>query len=437
MHEHTYIPEQLGNLKGNMEGLAASIGDRSLLASIPLLRKTGGRDIYAQHSLEDLYTNEKHTNHSTEYLDFDNDYILSEEDKEALNFITHSYDYAVVVDIADILLTVHFLQPHVKDGWVFDSVIDAYAYIANVDNSFTSVVTNFQSRELSEQNGAFDSKNQRTWTGILGGRCVKRQMVFVPFNVWGCHWCLLVVNKARKEIQILNSLAEIPQFRNQKMEKTLVANLQACIEYAAEDGFITHADYVNITQWRTEYYTNIPQQKDCNSCGIYVLKYMLEWNGVEMRHNFTKDQMDIFRRKICCRLLHSECNKSRRTSYKDPITKQQYLAENPTYGQDGPGIGLEDDIYMINAENGSRGNKIHSTPAKNLTSTESIKKDQAKPTLGQKKRGRPRKDGHNTKEAAGKQVTQKGLKTSTVHVRGENQRACNPSQYMLSPYKQK
>jgi hypothetical protein len=25
-----------------------------------------------------------------------------------------------------------------------------------------------------------------------------------------------------------------------------------------------------------------------NSCGVYVLKYMLEWNGVQMRNNFTQ-----------------------------------------------------------------------------------------------------------------------------------------------------
>ena len=53
---------------------------------------------------------------------FDNDYILSEEDNEALHFIMHSYEYAIVVDIVDILLTVKFLKPHVNDGWLYDNV---------------------------------------------------------------------------------------------------------------------------------------------------------------------------------------------------------------------------------------------------------------------------------------------------------------------------
>ncbi|PVH35467.1 hypothetical protein PAHAL_7G192700 [Panicum hallii] len=110
---------------------------------------------------------------------FTDDYILTEEDKEALDFITHSYQYAVVVDIAGILLTVKFLQPHVKDGWLLDAVIDAYAYIANVEDSFTSVITTTQSQDLSEDRGDFDPKQERTWICRIGHRCATRQMVCI------------------------------------------------------------------------------------------------------------------------------------------------------------------------------------------------------------------------------------------------------------------
>ncbi|KAF8670923.1 hypothetical protein HU200_050190 [Digitaria exilis] len=234
----------------------------SLLASKPLLRKTGGRDIYSQQSLQYLYTNDKHINISTEYLGFDNDYTLTDEDKETLHFIEHSYEFATVVDIADITLTVEFLKPHVTDGWLYDSVIDAYAYIANMENSFTSVITTFQSRELAEQHGEFDPKKEGKWIGRIGQRCANRLMLFVPFNVWGCHWCLLVVNNQRKEIQILNSLANVPQLRDEKMETVLVKNLQACVNYAAEEGFMPPVEDFDLTKWSKQYYTNIPQQND-------------------------------------------------------------------------------------------------------------------------------------------------------------------------------
>jgi hypothetical protein len=63
---HTGMPEPT-TIPGNIEDLS-STGDKSLLASKPLLRKTGGRDIYAQHSLQYLYTNDKHINESIEFF---------------------------------------------------------------------------------------------------------------------------------------------------------------------------------------------------------------------------------------------------------------------------------------------------------------------------------------------------------------------------------
>jgi len=87
-------------------------------------------------------------------------------------------------------------------------------------------------------------------------------MVFIPFNVWGCHWCLLVVNNTKKEIQILNSLAGVPHFRDEKKEITMVKNIQACIEAAVEAGFLTPTESIDLTAWERVPYTNIPQQND-------------------------------------------------------------------------------------------------------------------------------------------------------------------------------
>lgn len=145
---------------------------------------------------------------------------------------------------------------HIKADISFQhvQVIDAYAYIANVENEYRSVITTCQSRELSGDNGEFDPKKEKKWVGNIGQRCVTRQLVctiqsyyrfqhyilesmltlwtklqiqfqvFVPFLSWGCHWSLLVLNKRRKEVQILNSLASVRQFRNEEMETTLVTS---------------------------------------------------------------------------------------------------------------------------------------------------------------------------------------------------------------------
>jgi hypothetical protein len=53
---------------------------------------------------------------------FDDDYILSQDDKEALGFIRHSYASTTVVDIDNIPLTVEQLKPHISNGWLFGDV---------------------------------------------------------------------------------------------------------------------------------------------------------------------------------------------------------------------------------------------------------------------------------------------------------------------------
>jgi len=59
--------------------------------------------------------------------------------------------------------------------------------------------------------------------------------------------------------------------------------------------------------------------------------------------------------------------------------------------------------------------------------------DQAKPSKGQKKRGRPRKDGHNTK-ATTTNGTNKSEMSTVAGDPGANKRISNPSQYRKSPY---
>lgn len=70
-------------------------------------------------------------------------------------------------------------------------VIDAYAYIANVEKEYTSVITTFQSCELSEQHGEFDPKKERSWIGRVGQRCATRQMVCITPSSVSIHCFVL------------------------------------------------------------------------------------------------------------------------------------------------------------------------------------------------------------------------------------------------------
>nr|XP_045086472.1 uncharacterized protein LOC123494609 [Aegilops tauschii subsp. strangulata] len=65
------------------------------------------------------------------------------------------------------------------------------------------------------------------------------------------------------------------------------------------------------------------------SCGAYTLKYMLTWDGDKITEDFTQAEIHIFSWKICSSLLHLDCNKLRKKSYKNPITKDEYEASIP------------------------------------------------------------------------------------------------------------
>lgn len=108
-------------------------------------------------------------------------------------------------------------------------------------------------------------------------------------NVHRMHWLLLVFNLDKEEIQVLNSnqayrdiaketalvillscclLPSCDTFLKalmQSLELLLVhqvESIQACINEAVEDGLVTPPKPINITQWKTTCYTNIPQQTD-------------------------------------------------------------------------------------------------------------------------------------------------------------------------------
>uniref|UniRef100_A0A0E0D3X9 Uncharacterized protein n=1 Tax=Oryza meridionalis TaxID=40149 RepID=A0A0E0D3X9_9ORYZ len=87
------------------------------------------------------------------------DYILTKEDKEVLHFVRNSYIWATVALIANIPLAINFLLPNVNGGWLYDTVIDVYGYIANIANDDNAgVVTTFQSNFLFDDFEDFDSR---------------------------------------------------------------------------------------------------------------------------------------------------------------------------------------------------------------------------------------------------------------------------------------
>ncbi|XBI89244.1 hypothetical protein VPH35_027097 [Triticum aestivum] len=227
---------------------------------------------------------------------FNNDYVLIDEDYEAALFIRESHDLVEVVHIEDIVLTVHQLKPNVSKLFFVDDVINAYAHISNVATDATPFISTVESKRLLGEFGGIPMGCKSPDVANVATKFVGRRMVRVPMNVHRMHWLLLVFNLDKEEIQVLNSNQA---YRDIAKETALVESIQACINEAVEDGLVTPPKPINITQWKTTCYTNIPQQTDGYSCGAYTLKYMLTWDGDKITEDFTQEEIYIFSWKIC------------------------------------------------------------------------------------------------------------------------------------------
>uniref|UniRef100_R7W864 Ubiquitin-like protease family profile domain-containing protein n=1 Tax=Aegilops tauschii TaxID=37682 RepID=R7W864_AEGTA len=208
---------------------------------------------------------------------FDNDYVLTDEDKEAAIFIRVTHGPVEVVQIGDIPLRAEQLKPIYDRKYICGDVIMAYAHISGVEtDSTTSVISPNETRKLLQTKGVIPKGHGSSWVQRIANKFVGRRKVHIPLNVNDNHWMAMVFNFDKEEMQILNSLKN--QFDESK-ETALVEAIQACMNEAVKDGLVTPAKPIKFTDWEVVRYDDIPQQNDGHSCAFFTLKYMLTWNG--------------------------------------------------------------------------------------------------------------------------------------------------------------
>ncbi|XBI34717.1 hypothetical protein VPH35_120489 [Triticum aestivum] len=348
---------------------------------------------------------------------FNNAYILTDEDYEAELFIRGSHDLVELVHIEDIVLTVHQLKPNVSKLFFVDDirpVINAYAHISNVATDATSFISTIESRRLLGEFGGIPMGCKSPHVANVATKFVGRKMVRAPMNMHNMHWLLLLFNLDKEEIQVLNSIQAYRDIAKKTALESLlscfllphVESIQACINEAVEDGLVTPPKPINITQWKTTCYTNIPQQTDGYSCGAYTLKYMLTWDGDKITEDFTQAEIHIFSWQICSSLLRSDCNKLRKKSYKNPIEKDEYEANFPEERK-----GADDDVTIVSNPDVTNKPDIFGAP--------------------KRKRGRPRKN------APPSNPVKQQFDTETIAKQVESKRRKRkPSNVVSSPFVQ-
>ncbi|XBH67660.1 hypothetical protein VPH35_096001 [Triticum aestivum] len=169
---------------------------------------------------------------------FDNDYVLTAEDKEAAIFTRGTHDPVEVVQIADIPLRAEQLKPIYDKKYICGDVIMAYAHISGVETDTTSVISPNETRKLLQTKGVIPKGHGSSWVQRVANKFVGRRKVHIPLNVHDNHWMAMVFNFDKEEIQILNSLKN--QFDESK-ETALVEAIQACMDEAVKDGLVTPA----------------------------------------------------------------------------------------------------------------------------------------------------------------------------------------------------
>ncbi|RLM69023.1 hypothetical protein C2845_PM17G09950 [Panicum miliaceum] len=223
-----------------------------------------------------------------------------------------------------------------------DHIVNAYVDFNNVKNASASFIGTLQARKLLTDNLRNDRHMQ--FMKLINDKCVRRNLVFVPMNANNNHWVLLVLNfKKKTEVQILNSIAKMRDKEKQKASVTTIQGIQG-IQYCLD----SLGTPIDLCGWKTVLYPNIRQQEDRHSCGIFMLKYTLAWDGDKMAHNFTsvslrilsipncygliktlltdvhyfhlQTQINLFSWKIYSKLLHSNHNKRRLDSCKVPLS---------------------------------------------------------------------------------------------------------------------
>ncbi|XP_078149578.1 putative ubiquitin-like-specific protease 1B [Carex rostrata] len=238
-----------------------------------------------------------------------------------------------IVAIGDARLTAKKMQCLIKsidddeiDKWIPDEVINCCIGIMNNQGSTLGkilIFSTFDSR-LLESWGSSINEREKLHEHIIekGKGFLQNELVFLPIYEQN-HWFVGAFNASKKEFQILNSLNSEGATYEETTHK-LRLGIQVCIDAALDyqgnplDPWLQE----NIVSWPISVISNLPQQEDGCSCGLFALKYMKLWDGSKLATEFTQDDIDLFRKQLVGKLIFSDLNEKK--DIQDEIKKRKF-----------------------------------------------------------------------------------------------------------------
>ena len=98
----------------------------------------------------------------------------------------------------------------------------------------------------------------RSWgRKVDSGNIFNLKKIFLPVNVDGCHWSLIVVYIIENKIVYYDSL-----------NKDGSVYLEAAMDYLRKESQQINQDDINENEWSLHRDTNIPQQRNSDDCGV-------------------------------------------------------------------------------------------------------------------------------------------------------------------------
>ena len=170
-------------------------------------------------------------------------------------------------------------------AWLNDNIIEFYLNMI-VSQTFEILYaynTRFLAKYLDE-----GYKSVKRWTRKIN--LFSNDLVFIPYNLYGVHWCLFTIDFRKKIISFYDSMGSKQN-----------GILMSLLEYLKEEYLDKKKAVLDISEYKTFNVKDIPRQglveEDKWNCGIFTLKYAL-YLSKQAPMTFSQELMPYFRQKM-------------------------------------------------------------------------------------------------------------------------------------------
>ncbi|KAM0835621.1 hypothetical protein ACQ4PT_062818 [Festuca glaucescens] len=135
-----------------------------------------------------------------------------------------------------------------------------------------------------------------------------RDKTYFPLNIGNTHWMTVVMHMPKQEFQVLDSLYPL-DFTLETVEALVMISLhrrQIGQDMQVANG-TTGGNYPDVTKWPILEY-DMPQQRDGNSCGLFVIECMEHWDGDRMSAEISQARINARQRRVVAEMMLSPSN---------------------------------------------------------------------------------------------------------------------------------